>query len=159
MENNKVKVVNMTTSRVYVNVPSIPFQHEWLSQGAFFMISKEILEQLMFDPGTQYMFEHGILYIEDMETKQELGLEPEDAEEPVNIIVLTDKERRRYMVNMPLDEFKEKVDKLSREQQTLLAEYAIKNRLADLDKAEYLKKKTDRDIYQAIRLSKLNKEE
>ena len=50
-------------------------------------------------------------------------------------------------------------EKLSREQQTLLAEYAIKNRLADLDKAEYLKKKTDRDIYQAIRLSKLNKEE
>ena len=159
MANKKIKVVNTTTSKVSVNVPSVPFKHEWLGQNAFFMIPQETLEQILFDPGVEYMFKTGMLYIEEMETKQELGLEPVEAKEPVNIIVLTDKERRYYMVNMPFDEFKKKVDQLNREQATLLAEYAIANRLADIDKSDYLKEKTGRDIYQAIRLSRQNQEE
>ena len=155
----KIKVVNTSTSRVSVVDPNSNFRHEWQQQGAFFMIPQDVLEQLLFDPGVQYMFDTGILYIEDMQAKQELGLEPEDADKPVNIIVLTDKERRYYMVNLPLEEFKTKVDALNHEQQIQLAEYAIAHRLADFEKAEYLKEKTGRDIYQAIRLSDKNKEE
>ena len=52
------------------------------------------------------MIDSGMLYIEDMAVKKELGLEPEDAKEPVNIIVLSDKEMRHY-ITMPLAQFKE----------------------------------------------------
>ena len=155
---SKVNIVNTTRGSVFVEVREIPFRHDWTVQGAKFAVDHEVLEQLMYDKGFKYMIDTGMLYIEDMEEKKALGIEPEEAEEPVNVIVLTDKERRRYMVNLSLDEFKEKVRKLSYEQVTQLADYAVANRLADFDKAEFLKELCGRDILQAIRLSAQNKE-
>lgn len=155
---SKVNIVNTTRGSVFVEVREIPFRHDWTVQGAKFAVEHEVLEQLMYDKGFKYMIDTGMLYIEDMEEKKALGIEPEEAEEPVNVIVLTDKERRRYMVNLSLEEFKEKVRKLSYEQVTQLADYAVANRLADFDKAEFLKELCGRDILQAIRLSAQNKE-
>lgn len=155
----KVNVVNTTRGSLLVVVRELPFRHEWLGENAKFAIEHETLEQLLYDPGFKYMIDTGMLYIEDMEEKKSLGIEPEDAAEPVNVIVLNDKERRRYMVNLSLPEFKEKVQKLSYEQVMQLADYAVANRLADFDKAEYLKEICGRDVIQAIRLSAQNKEE
>lgn len=156
---SKVNVISTISGRLGVLVREIPFRHDWLGQGSSFAIEKEVLEQLMYDPGFKYMIDTGMLYIEDMDAKKELGIEPEDAVEPVNVIVLTDKERRRYMVNLSLKEFKEKVNKLSYEQVIQLADYAIVNKLVDFDKADYLKEICGRDVIQAIRLSAQNKEE
>lgn len=155
---SKVNIVNTTRGSVFVEVREIPFRHDWTVQGAKFAVEHDVLEQLMYDKGFKYMIDTGMLYIEDMEEKKALGIEPEEAEEPINVIVLTDKERRRYMVNLSLDEFKDKVRKLSYEQVTQLADYAVANRLADFDKAEFLKELCGRDILQAIRLSAQNKE-
>lgn len=155
---SKVNIVNTIRGSILVEVREIPFRHEWIAQGAAYAVERDVLEQLMYDRGFKYMIDTGMLYIEDMKEKQELGLEPEDAAEPVNIIVLNDKERRRYMVNLSLKEFKEKVKKLSYEQVVQLADYAVSNRLADFDKAEFLKEICGRDIIQAIRLSAQNKE-
>lgn len=155
---SKVNIVNTIRGSILVEVREIPFRHEWIAQGASYSVERDVLEQLMYDRGFKYMIDTGMLYIEDMKEKQELGLEPEDATEPVNIIVLNDKERRRYMVNLSLKEFKEKVKKLSYEQVVQLADYAVANRLADFDKAEFLKEICGRDIIQAIRLSAQNKE-
>ena len=156
---SKVNIVSTTRGSVLVEVREIPFRHEWIAEGASIAVEHEVLEQLMYDRGFKYMIDTGMLYIEDMEEKKALGIEPEDAKEPVNVIVLNDKERRRYMVNLSLKEFKEKVNKLSYEQITALADYAVANRLADFDKAEYLKEICGRDVIQAIRLSAQNKEE
>ena len=156
---SKVNIVNTTRGSVLVDVREIPFRHDWVTQGAKFAVEHDVLEQLMYDKGFKYMIDTGILYIEDMEEKKALGIEPEEAEEPVNVIVLSDKERRRYMVNLSLDEFKQKVRKLSYEQVVQLADYAVANRLADFDKAEFLKEICGRDVIQAIRLSAQNKEE
>ena len=156
---SKVNIVSTTRGSVLVEVREIPFRHEWIAEGASFAVEHEVLEQLMYDRGFKYMIDTGMLYIEDMEEKKALGIEPEEAQEPVNVIVLNDKERRRYMVNLSLKEFKEKVNKLSYEQITALADYAVANRLADFDKAEYLKEICGRDVIQAIRLSAQNKEE
>lgn len=155
---SKVNIVNTTRGSVFVEVREIPFRHDWTVQGAKFAVEHDVLEQLMYDKGFKYMIDTGMLYIEDMEEKKALGIEPEEADEPVNVIVLTDKERRRYMVNLSIEEFKEKVRKLSYEQVTQLADYAVANRLADFDKAEFLKELCGRDILQAIRLSAQNKE-
>lgn len=159
MEKKEVKVINMTKGSIGVKVPALNFAREWMAEGSFFNIKEDQLEELMYDPGFKYMIDQGMLYIEDMPVKQDLGIEPPEATEPVNIIVLTDKERRRYMVNLPLDEFEEKVGKLSLEQVRLLADYAIDNRLADYDKAKVLKKICQKDVIQAIKLNDQAKEE
>ena len=158
MSNEKVIVKNMTNSPVYIMSETTSFRREVAPKGGQAPIDKELFEQLMYEPGIRYMIESGILYIEDMEVKKELGIEPEDAEEPVNIIVLTDKQRRQYMVNLSFKVFKEKVDQLSYEQIEELADYAIENKLMDFDKCEYIREKCGRDIITAIRLSKQNKE-
>ena len=155
---SKVNVKSTISGHLTVFVPAIPFQHEWLAKDSSFAVEMDTLEQLMYDNGFKYMIDTGMLYIEDLEIKKALGIEPEDVEEPVKIIVLTDKERRQYMINLSMEDFKEKTDKLNFEQVSQLADYAIANRLADFDKAKYLKEICGRDVIQAIRLSDQNKE-
>lgn len=154
----KVNVKSLTVGDVSVFEPSIPFRMSWPNKGTTRQIDEDVLQQLMYMPGFEYMINNGILYIEDMEVKKDLGIEPEDASEPVNVIVLTDKERRRYMVNLSIEEFKKKVGELGYEQVKLLADYAIENKLVDYDKCKILKEVCGRDVIEAIKLSELNKE-
>ena len=154
----KVKVVSTVKSRMGVKVPEMRFSRQWLKKGSAVMIDRDILEELMYDSGFKYMIDSGMLYIEDMAVKKELGLEPEDAKEPVNIIVLSDKEMRHYMVTMPLAQFKEKVAELRKEQLETLVDFAIENRIADIDKAKYIKELCGKDIVRAIQLNDLDKE-
>ena len=114
----------------------------------------------MYEPGVDYMFKTGILYIDDMEVKKELGLEPETATEPQNIIVLDEKQIKRYLTVAPFHEFKAIMDKLSKEQRTEMANYAVDNEiLPSLDKSDYIKKAIGIDVMQAINLNRLNKAE
>lgn len=150
---NKVSVICTVNHTVSVNVKEIPFARVWLGKGSTQKIEKNILEQLMYDPGTRYMFDNGILYIEEMETKKELGIEPEDAEKPVNVIVLTDKEKRDCLIKLPYNKFTEMIDKLSIEQVSELAQYAIDNKMMDLERDRYIKDKCGRDIIKSIQLA------
>jgi len=158
MDNNKIKITNMTSGPIGVKVPSAMFQRDWAGYGSSVLVEKDKLEELMYDIGFKYMIDKGMLYIEDMDTKKELGLEPEDATAPVNIIVLNEADKKRYMTAMPLKEFKIQVSKLSREQINLLVDYAIAHRYVDFDKTKVLKEITGRDVIQTIRLSEQNKE-
>lgn len=156
---SKVKVISTVQGSVNVVVPALNFRHEWMAEGASFVIEEDVLEQLLYDNGAKYMFDTGMLYIEDMAVKQRLGLEPEDAKEPVNIIVLDEAARNDYLTKLDVEEFKEKVDKLSREQICGLADYAVEHMLIDFEKTKYLKAKCGKDIIQAIKLGDLDKEE
>lgn len=155
----KVKVISMVDGRIGVNSAELRYSRQWLQKGSTVQIEKNILEELMYDTGFRYMIETGMLYIEDLQTKKDLGLEPEDATEPVNIKPLTDKEMRQYMVSMPFATFKEKIAELKYEQIQNIADFAIKNRLADFDKALHIKKICGKDIIRAIQLNDLDKEE
>ena len=151
---NKVKVVNLISSRVNISIPEMRLKRVWEKKGAVRTIPYEELEEAMYNPGVEALFREGILGIEDMKVKQRLGLEPEDAEEPVNIIILDDTQRKRYMTVMPLHEFKEKIQELPREQIMELARYAINNEIANFDKSEIIKKIVDIDIIGSIQLNK-----
>lgn len=155
---NKVEVKCMVNHGVSIRVPALGFYREWLGKDATQKIDKDTLEQLMYDPGVKYMFDNAILYIEDLPTKQEIGLEPEDVTQPTNIIVLNDKQRRECLIKMPFKTFKETVDKLSVDQVVELAQYAIDNKLIDYDRDEYIKSKCGRDIINTIRLNNQQKE-
>lgn len=154
----KVKVTNMVNSPVSVAYPELAFRREWPSKGASVFIESDMVEQLMYQIGFKNMIDAGVLYIEDMETKKELGLEPEDATEPENIIVLSDAEMKRYLTVLPLHEFKEKLANLSIEQKKNMVDYAVENEIINLEKCELLKEATGLNIVRMIELNRQNKE-
>ena len=156
---DKVKVVNLVSSRVSINVPDVRLNRVWEKKGAIKTIPFEQLEEAMYDPGVERMFKDGILGIEDIKVKQKLGLEPEDVTEPVNIIILNDQQRRRYLTVMPLAEFKAQIQELPIEQVKELAQFAIQNELIDFEKDEILKKMVNVDVVRSIELNRADKEE
>lgn len=155
---DRVKVISTLKNKVTVNVPDIRFSRTWASAGMAINIDRETLNDLMYDPGFANMIKMGILYIEDMEVKKDLGLEPEDATEPVNLILLTDKEKRYYLGELSLVGFKDKMKKLSRNQVEELADFAIKNKIVDIDKSKVIKEACGRDIIRAIQLMEQDQE-
>lgn len=155
----KVKVVNLISSRVNIDLPEVRLKRIWEKKGAVKTIPFEQLEEAMYNPGVEALFREGMLGIEDLEIKKRLGLEPEDATEPVNIITLNDTQRKRYLTVMPLHEFKTNIEELPPEQIRELAQYAIDNELVDFDKSEIIKKITGIDIIGTIQMNKADKEE
>lgn len=154
----KIKITSTTVGEVSVFQPSIPFRMSWPAKGSTRAVEEEILEQLLYTPGFKRMIDSGVLYIEDMDVKKRLGIEPEDATEPVNVIVLSDQEKNKYLKMYSADKFKEEIKKLSHEQLIDLADYAIDNKIADFDKSEILEKACGKNIVKGIQLARQNKE-
>lgn len=159
MENKKIVVENLTKRRVIINLPDLSFKMAWDKKGMKRPIPFNILEQALYRDGVMYLFQKGILGIESMEDKIALGLEPEGAKEPVNIIKLDDGLKKRLIVTMPIYEFKSMVEKLSNEQMIELANYAIENEKVDMEKDDIIKKRTGIDIITAINLNRQAKED
>lgn len=157
--NEKVKIISTVKHKVFVNIPELRFSRTWMSAGAVVSVERSLLEDMMYDIGFKNMINMGMLYIEDMEVKKELGIEPEDATEPVNVIILSDRDKNYYLTELSLVGFKDKVSKLSRTQLDELCDYAIEHRLLNVQKCKVLKEACGRDIINAVRLSELNEEE
>ena len=66
---SKINVKSLAIGEVSVFQPSIPFKASWPSKGSTRQIEEEVLEQLMYTPGFEYMINNGILYIEDMDAR------------------------------------------------------------------------------------------
>jgi hypothetical protein len=155
---NKVKVVNLVSGKVSLNIPDIRLNRTWEKKGAVKTIPYDQLEEALYDPGVEFLFREGILGMEDMETKIALGLEPEGAKEPVNIITLSDQQRKRYLTVMPIAEFRQEIKKLPIEQVKELGNFAIANEItSDFDKADIIKDMTGIDIVKTIELNRQDK--
>lgn len=154
----KINITSTTIGEVSVFEPSIPFRASWPSRGSTRAVEKETVEQLLYIPGFKYMIDKGMLYIEDLDQKKELGLEPENATEPVNIIVLKDADKKKYLTMYSLDKFKDEIGKLSREQLIDLADYAIANEIADFAKSKVVEEACGKNIIKGIELAQANKE-
>ena len=159
MEKEMVTVISTVNGVVGIYLPDLRFKKEWTRKGQRQKIDKELLQDIMYDPGSEYMFRTGMLYIEDMNIKKEIGLEPEEATEPVNIIILDEQQLHRYLTVMPLHEFKENVKKLSIEQAKNLVDYAVQKETITFDKAEFLEKITGLNAMSMIQLNRKNKED
>lgn len=157
--NKKVKIKSLTNGQVVIKNDDLRVRRVWERKGAVKTIDLEVLEELIYDPGVEYMFRQGMLDIEDLEVKKAIGLEPEDATEPVNIIIFDEKKMDRLMTVMPFYEFKAEVDKAPIEQVRTLVEHAIQKEHTDFEKCEYLKKLTQVDVINAIKLNRAAKEE
>ena len=151
MNNEKIKVKSTVNGLISIKLPELRVAKTWARKGAVNYFTKEQLDEAMFDPGSKFMFDMGILFIEDMDFKKELGIEPEEAEEPTNIIDLTESKIKMYLTAMSFDEFKVTFAKLTSVQKEEVANYAIDNKILNsMDKLEYIKKLTNIDILQGI---------
>lgn len=155
----KVKIESLVSRSVALIDRDLRVSRTWEKKGSVRTIDFDVLQEMIYDPGVAYMFEQGILGIQDMDVKIRLGLEPEGAKVPENIITLTDTERDNYLRNYTLKQFKEKIQELPREQVIELANYAIEHEIADFPKSEVLKRMIGIDIISAIKLNRADKEE
>ena len=145
---NMITIKSTVKAQVSMSVPSLNLRRFWPKAGAIQRIPFDLLEQAIYEPGVEYLFKTGILYIDDMETKIKLGLEEPEAKEPQNIIVLSDADK--LLTGTALKDFREKVEKLSLEQVRELAQYAIDKGITDYQRCEILKKASRIDVLKCV---------
>ena len=106
------------------------------------------------------MIDRGILYINSMQDKIDLGWEPEGAIEPENIKVLTDLQIKNLLTTAPYVAFVKEIKELTLTQIKNIINYSIANEIVDVQKCNYLTELTNIDILKTISQNKkLAKEE
>ena len=156
-KDTKVKVTSTILGSVTVQLPNLNFTRIWPNKGAVVMVPFSILEEGLFDTGFSNLIHDGSLYIEDMAAKKALGLEPDDAKEPENIVVLNENKMLFLLKTASVDVLKDTLSKVSLEQANNLAQYAIDHQINDFEKADIIKARTGRDITKSILLERENK--
>ena len=153
MAQRMVKVQNMVNKTVSIKKPEYGINRRWTQKGQIIPLPYEAVEQMLWDNGVRVMIDRGILYIPDMKDKIDLGLEPEGAEEPENIIVLKDNQIKELLTTTPFIVFKKEIEKLTQTQVREIVNYAIVNELVDVNKVCYLKDLTGLDIMKSISIN------
>lgn len=146
---NMVNIKSTVKALVSINVPTLNLRRSWPKKGAIQKIPFDVLEQAYFEPGVEYLFKTGVLYIEDMEVKRALGLEDPEAEAPTAIIDLTDDYMKKLLTATPLKDFREEVEKLSHEQVKELVQFAVDLGVTDYHRCKLLQEKTGFDVMKA----------
>lgn len=154
---DKIKVISEFNGRCVIENADLRISRVWPARGSSVLFTKEQIEDLMFDPAFSNMVKEGYLYIEDMNVKKEIGIEPEDATEPTAIL-LDDKQLKRFWKDMPLAQFKIETKNLKKVQLDSLAEYAIREGGGSIEKANYLSKISGYKILKGIELEEQSKE-
>lgn len=156
---DKIKVISAVNGRCVINNRDLGLRRIWPGRGSIVTFTKEQIEGLMYDPAFSNMVNEGYLYIEDLDVKKEIGVEPEDTEHET-IILLDDKQLKRFWKDMPLVQFKVETKTLKKAQIELLARYAIQHgEEGTIEKAEYLSKISGYQVLKGIELEKQSKEE
>ena len=126
----------------------------WNKKGQKLPVSKDILREAIYEPGIEYMFKNGILYIEDMDFKIELGLEAEGTKTPTQIIPMDEKYMTRVLKLMPVSEMKKAIDEMSMVQKQELVDFAVKQNDIQLDRIKIVSDKCGVDVLKAIELNR-----
>ena len=158
METRMVKLRNTTAQTVTIYSPAYNVKRTFPGKGAVQVLPFDTVEQLLWDNGFQYMIKSGQLYIDDMQTKIDLGLENPDAKVPTNIKVLTPEQILTLLKVRTVEEFKKEVSTISVEQCNEIVKYAVENNLVDNDKVNYLKERTGKDVIAMIARKRLEAE-
>ena len=145
----------MVTSMVGGTISASSLEHRvWNKKGQKLPVSKDVLREAIYEPGVEYMFKKGILYIEDMAFKIELGLESEGTTTPTEILPVDDKYLNRVLKLMPVSEMKAAIDKMSVVQKQELVDYASKQNDIQLDRLAIVSEKCKVDILKTIELNR-----
>ena len=158
--NEKVLVTSMVRHSVGISLPQNGYMVEkhWPQKGSKVLIDKESLREGIYLPGVEYMFKKGILYIDDMDFKIELGLEEPETKTPTNIIPMDEKYLERVMKRMPIAEMKLAVKNMSKDQLQELILYASVQNDIQLDRITAIKELTGTDLFKVIDLKRQREE-
>ena len=162
MENKQVTLVSTIDAYVGIDVPDLHLKRLWERKGAKKTIPLDVLREAFYDPSVEYLLRQGILYIDDLDVKIDLGLEDESAREPgakLNVVVLKDDEINRLLTVVPIYEFKNKIKELPKEQVQNIVDYAVTHEITNFEKCEFLKELTGFDVLRTVQLNHEAKEE
>ena len=149
----------MVTSMVNGTISVLSLNRRvWSKKGQKLPISKDTLREAIYNPGVEYMFKNGILYIDDMDFKIELGLEPEGAKAPTQIIPMDDKYLNRVLKLLPIVEMKKVIDSMTSVQKQELVDYATHQSDVALDRIRVVSEKCGVDVLKSIELNRQKEE-
>lgn len=157
--NERVIVTSMVSGRIGLVLPHMHINKVWPKKGTKLPIEKDILREAIYEPGVEYMFKQGLLYIEDMDFKIELGLEAEGTKIPTEVIPIDEKYLNRVLKLMPIVEMKKTVQSMNDNQIRELIDYAAGQNDIQFDRMDVLKKLTGIDIVKIIELKRAKEEE
>ena len=149
-----VNLKNMVNKTVGVKLPEYGVNRKWTTKGQVIPLPYDTVEQMLWHEGFRKMIDRGILYIESMKDKIDLGLEPADASEPENIKVLSDIQIKNLLISQPYEVFKKEIFTLNMTQINNIVNYAIANEIIDVQKAELLRTISGIDILKAVSTKK-----
>ena len=145
----------MVTSMVGGTISASALNHRvWNKKGQKLPVSKDILREAIYEPGIEYMFKNGSLYIEDRDFKIELGVEAEGTKTPTQIIPMDEKYMTRVLKLMPVSEMKKAIDEMSMVQKQELVDFAVKQNDIQLDRIKIVSDKCGVDVLKAIELNR-----
>lgn len=150
MAERTIALKSMVNAMVTVKKPEYGVNRKWSKRGQVVRLPYDTVEQLLWDNGFKHMIDTGILYIENLKDKQDLGLEPDDVTKPVNILVLNEKDLEEYWTKLPIDDFKRQVCRLSRVQVDNLISYGVETEHIDITKCHFIQELTGKDILKSI---------
>ena len=152
--NDKVIVTSMVSGIIGINRPEYRLVKTWPKKGTKLPVEKDALRQAIYEPGVEYMFKNGMLYIDDMDFKIELGLEEEGAKAPTAIIPVDEKYLERVLKRMPISEMKVVIRGMNDNQRRELIDYACCQNDIQLDRINAIKELTGIDLFKMIELKR-----
>lgn len=158
MNDDKVMVTSMVNGQVGLHLPQLRYNRVWPTKGTRIPVSKDLLREAIYEPGVEYIFKNGILYIDDMDFKIELGLESEETKVPTQIIPMDDKYLNRVLKLMPISDMKEAISKMNSNQKEELILYATKQNDISLDRIGVIDKLCNTNILKTMQLIKSKEE-
>lgn len=155
--NDKVIVTSMVGGNIGITLPHIRFNKTWPRKGTKLSIEKDILREAIYEPGVEYLFRQGILYIDDLSFKIELGLEPEGAETPTHVAV-DEKYMTRVLKVMPVGEMKKAISEMNEIQRQEFVDFASSQNDISLERIKVVDQVTGANILKIIELKRLKEE-
>ena len=157
--NERVMVTSMVSGRIGLVLPRLHINKVWPKKGTKLPVEKEVLREAIYEPGVEYMFKQGLLYIDDMDFKIELGLEEEGTKAPTNVIPMDEKYMSRVLKLMPIAEMKKAISGMNDYQQRELIDFASEQNDISFDRMDVIKKVTGIDVVKVIELKRSKGEE
>lgn len=155
--NDKVIVTSMVGGNIGITLPHIRFNKTWPRKGTKLTIEKDILREAIYEPGVEYLFKQGILYIDDLSFKIELGLEPEGVEAPTHVAV-DEKYMTRVLKVMPIGEMKKAISEMNEIQRQEFIDFASSQNDISLERIKAVDQVTGANILKIIELKRLKEE-
>ena len=157
--NERVMVTSMVSGRIGLVLPRLHINKVWPKKNTKLPVEKDVLREAIYEPGVEYMFKQGLLYIDDMDFKIELGLEEEGTKAPTNVIPMDEKYMSRVLKLMPIAEMKKAISAMNDNQKRELIDFASEQNDISFDRMDVIKKLTGIDIVKVIELKRSKGEE